>query len=91
MKDTYNFTNLASTGTVHAVQATVRAKKTDSAAKTLALVTRQGGADYDGATQAVASTTYAQYQQIWEKRPSDSTVWVVSDVDGAEFGLKVVS
>lgn len=91
VKDTYNFTNLASTGVVKAVQAVARARKTDSATKELALVARLGSTDYDGATKAVAATTYGQYLQIWETRPSDSLAWTVSDVNAAEFGLKVVS
>lgn len=91
VKDTYVFGDLASTGVVKAVQLSVRAKKTDSPTKQLALVTRLGGVDYDSATQAVASTTYGQYQQILETRPSDGGTWTVADVNGAEFGLKVVS
>jgi len=90
VKDTYNFTNLPTTGTVKAVQATLRTRKTDSPTKTLAAVVRQGGADYDGASQTTA-IGYAQYQQIWETRPSDSAAWTIADVDGAEFGMKVVS
>jgi hypothetical protein len=91
VKDTYNFSNLATTGVVKAVQLSARAKKTDSATKQLALVARVGSTDYDGATQTLAATTYGQYQQIWEKRPSDNADWTIADVDGAEFGLKVVS
>lgn len=91
VKDTYNFTNVATTGVIKAVQVSARAKKTDSATKELALVTRIGSTDYDGTTQAVASTLYSQYQQIWTKRPSDSADWTISDVNAAEFGLKVVT
>jgi len=90
-KDTYNFTNVATVGVIKAVQVTARARKTDSATKELALVARVGGADYDGTTQAVAATTYGQYAQIWPLRPSDSSAWTISDVNAAEFGLKVVT
>jgi hypothetical protein len=90
-KDTYAFTNVATIGSIKAVQVSARAKKTDSATKELAVVTRVGSTDYDGATQTVASTTYSQYQQIWAKRPSDNADWTISDVNAAEFGLKVVT
>jgi hypothetical protein len=90
-KDTYAFTNVATVGSVKAVQVSARARKTDSATKELAVVTRVGSTDYDGATQAVASTSYSQYQQIWEKRPSDNADWTIADVNAAEFGLKVVT
>lgn len=90
-KDTYAFTNLASTGVVRGVQISIRAKKTDSAAKELAIVTRLGSTDYDGATTPVASTTYGQYQRMMDTRPSDGGAWTIADVNGAEFGMKVVS
>lgn len=91
VKDTYNYPSLSSTGVVYAVQANARAKKTDSSTKTIAQVTRISGTDYDGDTVPVASTTYGQYSQIWEKRPSDSNDWTVANVNAAEFGLKVVA
>lgn len=91
VKDTYNFPSLASTGTVRAVQVSLRAKKSDSATKQLAAVARENSTDSDGATQTVASASYSQYQQVWEKRPSDNANWTVSDVNGGEFGMKVVS
>ena len=90
VKDTYNFPSLATTGAVKAVQVSARAKKTDSATKELAIVARENSTDSDGATQAL-STSYTQYQQIWEKRPSDNSDWTSSDVNAGEFGLKVVS
>jgi hypothetical protein len=90
-KDTYAFTNVATVGSIKAVQVSARARKTDSATKELAVVARVGSTDYDGATQAVASTTYSQYQQIWEKCPSDNADWTIADVNAAEYGLKVVT
>jgi hypothetical protein len=90
VKDTYNFTNVTTVGVVKAVQTSIRAKKTDSATKELAIVTRLGGVDYDSATHTVASIAYGQYQQLLEKRPTDNTDWLIADVNAAEFGMKVV-
>lgn len=90
LKDTYNYPSVATTGVVYAVQATARVKKSDSATKTFAQVARVGGSDYDGATTTLA-TGYGEFQQIWEKRPSDNSDWTTSDVNAAEFGLKVVA
>lgn len=89
VKDTYAFTNLTVSGTPKAVQARARARL-DSGSKTLALVARLGSTDYDGASQSVTSS-YLQYAQIWETRPSDGGAWTVSDINAAEFGLKVVA
>jgi hypothetical protein len=92
VKDTYTFTDVTTVGTIKAVQVSARAKKTDTATKELAIVTRIGGVDApDGATQAVAATTYGQYQQIWEKRPTDNGDWTITDINGAEFGVKIVT
>jgi hypothetical protein len=89
-KDTYTFTNVATVGVIKAVQVSARARKTDVAPKTLAIVTRVGGVDSDGPAQAVASTTYGQYQQLLETKPGGGA-WTIADVNAAEFGLKVVS
>jgi hypothetical protein len=89
-KDTYNFTDVATVGVIKAVQVSARARKTDVAPKTLAIVTRVGGVDTDGPSLAVASTTYGQYQQVLETKPGGGA-WTIADINGAEFGLKVVS
>jgi hypothetical protein len=91
-KDTYSFGDtLSNTATILGIQTNVIARKTDTAAKTVCPVIRIGSTDYDGTTTPGLSTSYSNYTEIYETKPSDSTPWTKSDVDGAEFGVKVVS
>lgn len=91
-KDTYAFgDSAATTGTIYGIQTNIVARKTDTDAKTICPVIRIGSTDYDGTTTAGLASTYSTYTQVYETKPSDSTAWTKSDVDGAEYGVKVVS
>lgn len=91
LKDTYTFQDISAV-TVDAVQLTMTVRKTDVGTKTICGVARTGGADHDGTTQAVGTTSYTQLQQIWEDNPAGSPTdpWSVADVNAAEFGIKIV-
>lgn len=91
VKDTYNFPSVATTGAVKGVQINLSAKKTDTGTKTICAVTRPGSTDYDGPTQALATTTYQYYSSIRETNPDTSALWTVSEINAAEFGMKVVA
>lgn len=89
--DTYAFGNMAHTPlTIHGVQIVASAKKDDAGARSIATVTRSGGADTDGATQAL-STSYVMYQEILEEDPDSSAPWDKTGFDAAEFGVKVAA
>jgi hypothetical protein len=87
-KDTYAFEDLPDvTGTVAAVQALAYAAKTDAGARNLAIVTRSGGADYDGADVALGTTpTYVK--RMMETNPATGVAWLRAEVNAAEFGVK---
>lgn len=89
-KDTYAFTDLPDTsGTVLGAQIGAYATKTDSAARSLALVTRSGGTDYDSSDNALALGSNLYVQQMRETDPATSAAWLRSAVNSAEFGVKV--
>ena len=82
---------LSTTGTIYAVQTVHVARKTDTDNKSFAPFFRISSTDYDGTTVSLTSSTYQDYHQIYETNPATSAVWTKSDVDGLEFGTKVVS
>lgn len=91
-KDTYGFGDtLAATSTVFGVQTNIVARKTDTDNKTICPVIRHSSTDYDGTTTANLPSTYQTFTQMYEQNPGTSAAWTKSDVDGAEFGVKVVS
>lgn len=91
-KDTYAFQNTAATtGTIFGVQTNITARRTDANAKTICPVVRHSSTDYDGTTTASINSNFQTYSQMYETNPGTSAAWTQSDVDGAEFGVKVVS
>jgi hypothetical protein len=89
-KDTYAFGNLTpTTGTVYAVQPCLYAKKTDAGTRKIASIARLSGTEVDSADQTLGAS-YAYFTDIREAKPGGG-VWTITDVNNAEFGVKVVA
>ena len=90
-KDTYAFGNLTPTsGTVKGVQTVIKARKDDAGTRSIAPVYRPVSTDYDGTTVAV-SDSYSYLREITEVSPETSAAWTIAEINGAEFGVKLVS
>lgn len=90
-RDSYAFGDLpANAGTVFGINRNVYARKDDVGLKQIAGSVRRSGTDYDGSSKAL-STSYVYYQDLLETDPSTSALWTAANVNGAEFGIKVVS
>jgi hypothetical protein len=66
------------------------AKKDDSGTRSICSVTRSGGSDTDGATQAL-STSYLCYREISVTDPNTAAAWTRANLNSAEFGVKVAA
>jgi hypothetical protein len=89
-KDTYTFTNLTpTTGTVYGVQVLPFAKKTDAGARSIASVARLSATEVDSSNKTLTSS-YIYLPDIREAKPGGG-VWSISDVNSAEFGVKVTA
>jgi len=87
-KDTYAYTNMATTaGTVFGVQINPYAKKTDAGTRSIKTVARVSTTEVDGPVQTLGAS-YAYLTDIRETKPGGGA-WTISDVNGAEFGVKV--
>ena len=90
-KDTYTFADMSHTPTsIFATQLNMSAKKDDSGTRSICAVCRSGGTDYDGDTQALG-TSYVDYRQIREVDPATSAAWTRTNLNSAEFGVKVAA
>lgn len=90
-KDTYAMGDLASVPTaIFGVQTCLLARKTDAGSRSVAAVIRSGGADYDGATVALADT-YAYLLEVREQDPDGPASWTAAKVSAMEAGLKLVN
>lgn len=91
-RDSYAFDDLSVlSGTVYAVQTNVYARKDNTGTRQIAVSTRPGSTDNDGATQTLG-TSYQMFSEIAEKNPDTSAQWAsVSALNATEFGIKLVS
>lgn len=89
-KDTYAFGNLTSTtGSVYGVQILPYAQKTDAGTRSIASVARLSATEVDSADKTL-STTYTYLPDIRETKPGGGA-WSITDVNNAEFGVKVTA
>ena len=87
-KDTYAFGNMTSTsGTVYGVQVLPFAKKTDAGTRSIKSVARLSATEADSADKTLTSA-YLYLPDIRETKPGGGS-WSISDVNSAEFGVKV--
>lgn len=89
-KDTYTYANLATaTGLIYGVQPCLRAQKTDAGSRTIVSVARLSGTEVDSAAVTLG-TGIGNFYDIRETKPGGGS-WGISDVNSAEFGVKIAS
>lgn len=87
-QDTYAFPDApVAASDIFGVQVNVWARKEDAGAVTVRAVTRLGGTDYYGSS-LTPGTGYLNLRQVWAQKPSDSSDWVDTDINAAEFGME---
>ena len=90
-RDSYTFPDLSglSSQTIYGIQINAAALKSDAGARSLGTMSRLGGTDKDGAGAAM-STSQLYISEIQETDPA-SAAWTESNVNAAEFGVKVTA
>lgn len=89
-KDTYTFGAIGLTGAIRGVQANIYVRSDGGGAETVSPLWRISGVDYEGTAQNI-STSYVDLRQCYDVSPATASAWTVSEIDGAEFGQKLVS
>ena len=89
--DTYQVTDLTSTPTnIFGIQFNVTARKDNSGGRAETPLIRISGTDYL-LTQYTLTTSYLVNSQIKETSPATSSAWSASEINSAEFGLKLTA
>lgn len=78
---------LASGESIEAVKVGIWANRDAAGPQNVNIMTRISGTDYDG-TDLTLSTTMGPRSYSWALNPATSGAWTVSDVNGAEFGVR---
>jgi hypothetical protein len=90
--DTYTFPAIAPTGVIAAVQVCLCERKDDAGARVTSTEYRSAaGTNYDGTNQFTLNSAYRIDRQIYEVDPATGSAWVVTGLNGGEFGVKCVS
>lgn len=90
-RDTYTVPPLAiANGTIFGVAVNLYARKDDAGTRQIAPVIKQAGTNYDGTPSAGLSTSYGVVRQIYLTDPTGAP-WVISTVNGNEYGVKEVA
>lgn len=90
-RDSYTFPDLSglSSQTVYGIQINAAALKSDAGARSLGTMSRLSGTDKDGSGAALP-TSIAYISEIQETDPA-SAAWTESNINAAEFGVKVTA
>lgn len=88
--DTFEFQDLPA-GTIHATQLCITARKTDAVSRGIKHVYRISSSDYLGSTERLLGTTYTAPSEIRETSPATSVAWTQSEINGAQFGVKLTT
>lgn len=90
-QDTYNYENIPASAIVKGVHVNILARKEEEGSSVLAPITRQGGVDYVGPQQGVASLTYDRYlTQPYDINPGTSAPWTAGEINAGEWGVRKV-
>lgn len=90
--DQYTYPALPTgTGVVRAVMTVPIARDDSAGTTTLASVYYVAATVFLGANNNISSTTYNAYPDIQALNPNTSAAWSISDVNGAQFGVKRVA
>jgi hypothetical protein len=89
-RDTYNVAALGVTGTVRVLQTVNLVKAEVAGVRSVGDVIRIGGVNYDGPGAAVGSD-WLYHLNRHRVSPATAVALTVSEIDGAEFGVKVTA
>jgi len=88
--DLYSIGNFTIAGTIFGVQANLSHRKDDVGPRRIAPMIRTASLNYVGAdVPQYSDYTYAG--QIWEENPALALPWTLTDLNQAQFGIKIIS
>lgn len=89
-RDSYAFEDIPTAGPIKGVQLNLWARKDDAGTRILRTLVRIAGNNYSGSNRSL-SDSYRDEMQIYDQSPASGADWTVSEINGAEFGVELVS
>lgn len=93
VQDLYTFNDLTKvTTSIKGVVVNYTARNSDSDTHDLKSATRVSSTDYtDSTATTIDGATWKTYYSVWEQNPNTTAAWTSSGINGAEFGIKLIS
>lgn len=88
-RDTYNYTDLATSRSINCVQLVTRMSKSDAGAVSAKAAIKSGATIAYGATRTLSQTA-TTYTDALPTDPNTGAAWTLSNLNAAEFGAEVV-
>lgn len=90
IKDLYGLSDLALTsGVIKGIAHNFTARKTDLNPTNIEPIIEVNGSEYTSTSQSM-TTSYLNYQTIWENNPDTASAWTYSDIDSLIAGIQTV-
>ena len=91
-KDTYNYPSLTLPGAILGLQTNLYVQKSDTAARQVCAVVRNGpaGPDFDGAAVSPL-TTFKYFSEVRALNPATAAAWTATDIAAVQAGMKVTA
>ena len=87
-KDLYTCDNVTSSD-IKGIHICTQCRETDGTPFSLITPIRSNSTDYDDSSQAVGGTSYTNLSRIAETDPDTGSAWTDTNLNAAEFGIKV--
>jgi len=88
--DLYTRNAVTVTGSVLAVKHSILTRKDDAGLRQVAGLCRSGSTNFVGSTQTLGSS-YAYTNELYETDPNTSAAWTQTNLNNAQFGVKVIA
>jgi hypothetical protein len=87
--DLFDYEAAASSGTIYGVQISTQCRETDATTHTLITPIESGGNQYDDSAQTIGTPGYITVVRVAGTDPDTSSLWTLSGLNAAKFGIKV--
>ena len=89
-KDLFDYQDVSGDAGILGIQINTLAR-VESAARNLTPMVRSGGIEYAQTAQSVTDTSYDEFVTILETDPNTSSAWTVTNLNAAQFGVKMTA
>lgn len=89
-KDLYSIANFTVSGQIFAVQENISFRKDDVGNRNICPLLRTASTEFEGASVPCYSD-YTWTGKVWEENPTTALPWTLTDLNLAEFGIKIKS